>query len=504
MKKTLRFLAAAAALTFGVNSNAQLQDGSIAPDFTVTDLGGTQHNLYTYLDQGKTVVIDLFAVWCQPCWNYHQQHALEDLWTSYGPGGTDEVVVIAIESDAQEPASDITGGGNSIGDWTQGISYPIANDDNIAGLYELAYYPTIYMICPDRIVTEVGQQSTAAHYSDVQGCGSLATDANDPRMILNSTSQYFCNGSAKTITAWMQNYGTSNLTSCTIEAIQGGNTIATLNWTGSLAPYEGEEVTVGSPVLSAGTPITIKITSTNDNTNNDEVTATVTAAPVLEYDPAYGVGLDASIDNYASEFGFIYGEGNPPTEDLVALHNGVANSTYTSLGFIQVGSFTDGTNTISETYTVNNPGCHYFAFVDSYGDGVDFQTPGAYVHILGDANGVNQYDVDPAYGDGVMVMLDLQVSQNVSVDENEIISDLTVFPNPATDNVNIRFNSVNAENTSIEVVNNLGQVVYTEYVGNISGEQTHQLNVSGLENGIYIVNIKSDNNMTTKMLSVQK
>ena len=40
------------------NAQAQLPNGSIAPDFTLVDLNGTEHNLYSYLDDGKTVFLD--------------------------------------------------------------------------------------------------------------------------------------------------------------------------------------------------------------------------------------------------------------------------------------------------------------------------------------------------------------------------------------------------------------------------------------------------------------
>ncbi len=46
-----------------LKTNAQLPDGSIAPNFTMTDINGTSWDLYTILNQGKSVIIDVSATW---------------------------------------------------------------------------------------------------------------------------------------------------------------------------------------------------------------------------------------------------------------------------------------------------------------------------------------------------------------------------------------------------------------------------------------------------------
>lgn len=143
-------------------AQAQIPDGSIAPDFTGVDINGESHNLYSLLNAGKHVYIDVSATWCGPCWNYHNSHALRDLWETHGPPGTDEAFVMFIEGDAATNTACLYGPsgcvGGTQGDWVSGTPYPIIDDASIAGLYQIAYFPTIFYICPiDKKVYEAGQ-----------------------------------------------------------------------------------------------------------------------------------------------------------------------------------------------------------------------------------------------------------------------------------------------------------------------------------------------------------
>ena len=142
-----KIITSAAICLSGFASIAQV--GAVAPNFTADDINGTTHDLYTYLSEGKVVIVDMFATWCPPCWTFHNAHYLEDLNTQFGPNGTDEVVIIAYEDDINTSLDDLNGtGNNTLGDWVSGVSYNMINGPVALPVQYGSGYPTISVICP--------------------------------------------------------------------------------------------------------------------------------------------------------------------------------------------------------------------------------------------------------------------------------------------------------------------------------------------------------------------
>lgn len=166
----------------------QLPNGSTAPDFTLTDYYGTTHNLYAYLDADKTVFVEIFAAHCPTCWAYHQTHRLKNIYEQYGPDGTDELMVLALEHDPWNDSTAFTGNHEpwvTAGDWLTGTPYPIFNvedpDRGVFTDYNVTYYPVIYKICPDRILERVFPSETETQlYQKVEDCQLFATVEEGP------------------------------------------------------------------------------------------------------------------------------------------------------------------------------------------------------------------------------------------------------------------------------------------------------------------------------------
>ena len=81
------------------------------------------------------------------------------------------------------------------------------------------------------------------------------------------------------------------------------------------------------------------------------------------------------------------------------------------------------------------------------------------------------------------------------VEENEAVNPMTstrVYPNPATDVLNIEVNASQASEMSISVYNIMGQNVMNQNVNITTGMNTRSISTSELSSGIYFVTVKAN------------
>jgi SprB repeat/Secretion system C-terminal sorting domain len=241
------------------NTSAQPANGSIAPNWTMTDLNGTSQTLYDYTNAGKVVVLDFSATWCSFCWNYHNTHAIKDFYNANGPSsGAYTATAFFIKANASGSTGCLYGSGgggtpfqactgsSTLGNWVAGTPYPIIDNASQNGPYNISSVPTIVMVCPDKKVYNVGQASkTTLESQMLSKCGVSVGGGAAALSYASSKTNVNCFGAqtgsitlspagaiAPYTYAWSNNATTKDLTNlaagnytCTITASNGATLV---------------------------------------------------------------------------------------------------------------------------------------------------------------------------------------------------------------------------------------------------------------------------------------
>ncbi|MCX7863141.1 MAG: T9SS type A sorting domain-containing protein [Bacteroidales bacterium] len=550
MKKFFIFLT----INFLVLSvKAQLPNGDIAPNWTLKDINGNNHTLYNYLDQGKRVVIDFSAVWCNPCWSYHTSGALKTLYNQYGPNGTvnQTMMVFFIEGD-EGTIAQLNGGSGSVGNWVQGTPYPIiatcpppdGNGSQVSTAYNISYFPTVYTVCPDRTIYESGQKTAAQHYTFANStCAPLTTTNNDVKAFKLTTPNYVYCGGSFTPTLIVQNYGNANLTSFTINVLVDGNVTQTTQWTGNLARYETANIVLNAISGLSDGQHTISVELSNPNNANDENPANNTISKTVTFmNTPYALPLTQSFSgNTFPPTGYdvidATNDGYKWKRSSTAGYNG-AGSMYIDFYNISSGNYDDFIFPLVSFNNISNPQLTFYIahrrYSASYSDKlqVDVSTncgqswtqkwmkSGA--QLATNSSYLTSEYTSPASTDWRQETVDLSSYQGMSnilirfratsgygnncfVDEinltgtsdNNIINidgSIEIYPNPTNNN----FFIINAEHSNIEILDITGKVIYTQPIY----DSVQQINIENICNGTYFVRIMNNDQITIKKLIV--
>lgn len=99
--------------------------------------------------------------------------------------------------------------------------------------------------------------------------------------------------------------------------------------------------------------------------------------------------------------------------------------------------------------------------------------------------------------DHLPITMELTINFNIGVDEiGENTMNCDIFPNPASENINIRFSQNNIGKANLLLFNGLGQTVYNQdiFVNDCVGE--HVISVENLPKGMYFLRITNADGLT--------
>jgi hypothetical protein len=497
-------------------SYSQLPDGSVAPNFTTTDLNGNEHQLYDYLDMGYTVIIQISASWSSPDWNYHSGGTLEAIWAAHGPAGqpgvspntTDDVMILWFEGDPGTALSELEN--SAFGNWLApngvALNYPIINDDNIASLYNLPYWPIIYTICPNGILKESGQASAEAHYSNLSECIAPSEGNNAAFLNFESTIQPSgCEASASgNLSVIVQNMGTELLTSFTVEVMGNGQSFASESFNGSLNVFETTTIDFGNLTIYSET-IEIMITSNDANSSDNLLTESY----------SFGSGETESevtvvllTDNYASE---IYLQITDENGDVIWSEGNENVSGNYDTG--QENPPADPTNPLennqSYEWTVNLPSenCHTFFIGDYYGDGLDASqwggTNGNWTVNDNDDAQIAQMTTADFEGSDDASFENTQAADPSSINDESNIA-FSVYPNPIQSDAKLSFGLTKPSKVRLDITNVLGEIVLSNAYSLKTGNNTIDINVDKMTNGIYFAHLSINSEINTVKITVSK
>jgi hypothetical protein len=143
-----------------------------------------------------------------------------------------------------------------------------------------------------------------------------------------------------------------------------------------------------------------------------------------------------------------------------------------------------------------------FYFVDPGFDGAVYNAATDLAGLLAAFTGNNRGKSDVQFGSGATGSF----CNTTGIDfvSNTEKTSLTVYPNPATDNINFEFSLDKTSPVTVRVADVTGRTVLTKDLGKVSqGSQKVSLDVSSLKSGVYMIELNSDGRRAISKFNVK-
>lgn len=309
----------------------------------------------------------------------------------------------------------------------------------------------------------------------------IALFANDAEVTLDTDCTTVlgpqCGTGAQTVRkVVLYNRGTSTLTSVGLNYTVNGGAATAYNWTGSLAP--NAYAIVGIPVtVTATVPFTVAVATANgvadQRASNNNATGTVAPSVPANYETNQVV-FKLQLDRWGSETSWV-------------LKNNAGTILY------QGGNYPDASpnmpGLITQNWTLASNDCYTFTVLDEYEDGFCCDYGNGY------------YRIETPTGTLIATGGQFGASESkafrinsLGTNDFSLLNEVTVYPNPAKEVLNIVVpDGLNLPDSYV-VYNNLGQTVLQK---NAIHANDLAINTGGLSNGVYFIKINKEGSVKT-------
>ncbi|MBR4646088.1 MAG: Omp28-related outer membrane protein [Bacteroidales bacterium] len=254
------------------------------------------------------------------------------------------------------------------------------------------------------------------------------------------------------------NQGAETVTSLAYTYSIGGNT-QTATWNGSVSSFDITNVDIPTFNINVNVNNTLTVQVTQINGTDVDIAPRTLTIKKNVYGGAGTMTFILKTDNYGSEttFKFFGPDGNE---------------------VLSGGPFTNTSAEHTFTFAPTTLGCYRLEVYDSYGDGINNGYGSGWFKLMAE-DGTQIFRDNGKFGSQVTYMIDV-----TGVGVEDFTLETTVYPNPATDVINI--NTTNNVQR-VEIFNMQGQLVKVE-----TGDVT-RVSVKDLANGLYTLKLTTDN-----------
>jgi len=477
-----------------VSCSSQHPSWDLVPNFVATDINGNSHELYEYLREGHTIVLNFMTTWSKPCWAYHNGAkngsdgigALHLLDKEHSAEHGGNVIVLMIEGDAEtnveclhgDPACNLT----TQGDWVTDNPIPMINDAGIAKTFGVNFFPTVITVCPNGQLFETGTISAEEHWQFIQDVVCQSIPTFDAALKYSEGIATSCSGSE--ILFDIMNLGDSAITNLEIH-VTGVLPEIKYRWKGYLDTFESATLNLGEVKRNTDDVVKILVADEDENPANNFLS------------------LNPDSPESTSHLQF-HLRADMLEGDFMTLHIFDKHGIEVVTG----GPWADTSATeplkVYEDFYLPALGCYRVLLEDDYADGL-FE--GDYCKVAGVSADNKPLDLilDVKYGKFATRETNVMVNEMVQCKTDiDMLKEPEVFQHSTTGMVDLRFNTVQPGVVILQLTNANGEVVMKKSLGDLgTGNHLVHVDFQTVKKGAYRLSITRNGKISSSRIRIE-